>query len=219
MFRIIAARALWMTKGAALFGGAVVTLALVLGVVTMAAAAVPGDPFRLGQTNGIDNISTLVGSASGALLRINNEGDGPALDLRVESGEAPMTVNSTKRVNALNADQLDGKSAAQLEVVNGLRVARDTSEFNSASEKYGIAICNRGVTPTTPLGVVGTGYAINGANGTQGPADVVVTAVRSVTDDSGDPDVARAIYVRAVETKPVAANWSVTAEAYCARSD
>src|SRR3712207_8268041 len=39
MLRSIAARALWLTKGAALFGGAVVTLALVLGVVTMAAAA------------------------------------------------------------------------------------------------------------------------------------------------------------------------------------
>src|SRR5215212_7602737 len=68
MFRSIAARALWLTKGAALFGGAVVTLALVLGVGTMALAAVPGDPFRLGQTNGIDNFSTLVGNVATPIL-------------------------------------------------------------------------------------------------------------------------------------------------------
>jgi hypothetical protein len=55
-------------------------------------------------------MSTLIGSTSGTLLRINNNGSGPALDLRVESGEAPMNVNSTTRVNALNADQVDGKS-------------------------------------------------------------------------------------------------------------
>ncbi len=111
MLRSVAARALWLTKGAALFGGAVVTLALVLGVGTVALAAVPGDPFKLGRTNTIDNMSTLVGSASGTLLRINNNGGGPALDLRVEEGEAPMNVSSDALVDDFNADQLDGQSA------------------------------------------------------------------------------------------------------------
>jgi hypothetical protein len=111
MLRSIAARALWLTKGAALFGGAVVTLALVLGVVTMAVAAVPGDPFKLGRTNTIDNLSTLAGSTTGTLLRINNKGSGPALDLRVGLGESPMNVNSTTKVNSLNADQLDDHGA------------------------------------------------------------------------------------------------------------
>lgn len=37
MIRSTTARALWLTRGATLFGGAVVTLALLLGVVTMAA--------------------------------------------------------------------------------------------------------------------------------------------------------------------------------------
>jgi hypothetical protein len=78
----------------------------------MALAAVPGDPFKLGRTNTIDQMSTLVGSASGTLLRINNSGSGPALDLRVEEGVAPMNVNSATRVDAFNADQLDGQSAS-----------------------------------------------------------------------------------------------------------
>ena len=112
MLSSVAARVLWLTKGAALFGGAVVTLALVLSGGTMALAAVPGDPFKLGRTNSIDQMSTLVGSASGTLLRINNNGSGPALDLRVEPGEAPMNVNSTTQVSALNADQVDGQSAS-----------------------------------------------------------------------------------------------------------
>jgi hypothetical protein len=91
--------------------GVAVMLAVVLGVGTTALAAVPGNPFKLGRTNSIDMMSTLVGSASGTLLRINNNGSGPALDLRVEEGEAPMNVNSSTRVNGLNADQVDGQSA------------------------------------------------------------------------------------------------------------
>lgn len=91
--------------------GLAVTLAMILGAATAALAAVPGDPFRLGKINRIDEISILVGSDSGALLRVNNEGGGPALDLRVRPGEAPMNVNSATRVNGLNADQLDGQGA------------------------------------------------------------------------------------------------------------
>ncbi len=101
----------WLGKGTAATMGVVVMLALILGLASTALAAVPGDPFKLGRTNSIDQISTLVGSASGALLRVNNNGGGPALDLRVEPGEAPMNVNSTTRVNGLNADQLDGQGA------------------------------------------------------------------------------------------------------------
>lgn len=101
----------WLGRGTATTMGVAVMLAVVLGVGTTALAAVPGDPFKLGRTNTIEQMSTLVGNASTALLRINNNGSGPALDLRVEEGEAPMNVNSTTRVNGLNADQLDGKDS------------------------------------------------------------------------------------------------------------
>jgi len=111
MTKTILARSMWMARGTATMMGMTVMLAVVLGLGTTALAAVPGDPFKLGRTNTVDTLSTLVGSASGALLRVNNDGSGPALDLRVEPGEAPMNVNSTTLVNALNADQLDGLSA------------------------------------------------------------------------------------------------------------
>ena len=124
MPRRAATKVLWLAKGAALFWGAALTLALVLGVGTMALAAVPGDPFKLGRTNTIDNMTTLIGSASDTLLRINNNGGGPALDLRVEEGEAPMNVNSATRVNELNADQLDGKGAGDF-----LQESTDRNDF------------------------------------------------------------------------------------------
>jgi hypothetical protein len=117
-------KVLWLAKGAALFWGAALTLALVLGVGTMALAAVPGDPFKLGRTNTINNMTTLIGSASDTLLRINNNGGGPALDLRVEEGEAPMNVNSAARVDELNADQLDDKGASDF-----LQESTDRDDF------------------------------------------------------------------------------------------
>ncbi len=111
MTKKVLAGVLWMARGTATMVGFAVMLAVVLGVGTTALAAAPGDPFKLGRTNTIDQISKLIGSSSEAMLRINNNGSGPALDLRVEEGEAPMNVNSTTQVNDLNVDQLDGQSA------------------------------------------------------------------------------------------------------------
>lgn len=112
MTRTIFGKVMWVGRATVFCVGLAVILAVALGVTTTALAAVPGDPFKLGKLNSIDKMSTLVGSASGTLLRVNNEGSGPALDLRVEEGEAPMNVNSTTRVNDLNADQVDGKDSA-----------------------------------------------------------------------------------------------------------
>jgi hypothetical protein len=98
-------------KGTATLIGVTVMLAFAVGLASTALASVPGDPFKLGRLNSIDHITRLVGSASDAMLRIDNEGSGTALDLRVEPGEAPMTVDSDKKVADLNADEVDGKSA------------------------------------------------------------------------------------------------------------
>jgi hypothetical protein len=102
---------LWLSRGTATMVGFAVMLAFAVGLASTAVAAVPGDPFKLGRLNSIDQITRLVGSASDAMLRIDNDGSGTALDLRVEPGEAPMTVDSDKKVADLNADKLDGKTA------------------------------------------------------------------------------------------------------------
>jgi hypothetical protein len=101
----------WLGKGTATLIGVAIMLAFTVGLASTALAAVPGDPFKLGRLNSIDQITRLVGSASDAMLRIDNEGSGTALDLRVEPGEAPMTVDSDEKVADFNADKLDGETA------------------------------------------------------------------------------------------------------------
>lgn len=86
--------------------------ASLLGMATTVGAG-NGDPFKLGQKNTATKSSTLVAKvASSAALLIKNSGGGPALDLRVGSGQPPLAVNSSTVVTNLNADQVDGKSAA-----------------------------------------------------------------------------------------------------------
>jgi hypothetical protein len=112
MVRSVVSKVMWVGRTTATLIGLAVALALVLGVATMALAAVPGDPFRLGQTNGIDAMSTLVGNVAGPMLMVDNNSTGAgatALDLRVEAGKPPMKVNSTTKVSKLNADKVDGK--------------------------------------------------------------------------------------------------------------
>src|SRR5215210_3213562 len=119
MLRSGASKMVWLAKGAALFWGAALTLALVLGVATMALAAVPGDPFRLGQANTINALTRLTGNVNGAMLRIDNNSVGSsatALDLQVEPGKAPMMVNSATKVASFNADRLDNKDSRALGV-------------------------------------------------------------------------------------------------------
>jgi hypothetical protein len=115
MIRGVLSRVMWVGR-ITIFGlGLTLTLALMLGIAASALAAVPGDPFRLGEVNKIDQITTLVGAVDGAMLQIVNDSDGidaTALDLRVNPKRSPMRVNSAIRVTNLNADRLDNKSAA-----------------------------------------------------------------------------------------------------------
>lgn len=93
--------------------GLVVVLAVVLGVSSTALAGTGvGAVFNLGQNNAVDALSRLVGSTTNSMLRIDNNGTGSALQLLVEPGRPPMTVNAGagKAVN-LNADKLDGNNS------------------------------------------------------------------------------------------------------------
>lgn len=120
---------------AAFFVALVVTVGVVLGVATTALAAAPGDPFRLGQLNAIDRISQLVGSTSASMLKIENKGAGSALQLLVEPGKAPLSVNDDAgKAKNLNADKLDGKDSGDF--VSGFstaEVAASASTSDSSS--------------------------------------------------------------------------------------
>ena len=74
--RNAASKVMWVGRATVFMVGLAVMLALVLGVATTALASIPGDPFRLGQTNGIDAMSTLVGNVAGTMLRVDNNSTG-----------------------------------------------------------------------------------------------------------------------------------------------
>lgn len=103
--------------------GLALMVAVVLGAATTALAAVPGDPFQLGQANPINALTRLTGDINSAMLRIDNNSSSAsatALDLQVEPGRAPLKVDSATKVANLNADRIDGQNAPLL-----VRVQRD----------------------------------------------------------------------------------------------
>jgi hypothetical protein len=151
--------------------GVGVVLALVLGFATVALAAVPGDPFKLGMVNIISNATTaLKGTApdGGAILQLQRDsGKGPVLDIKntnlasnsrgvnieVAPGQVPITVvPGAGKASNLNVDQLDGK---------------DQQDFLSASRVYRVG---------TPQPVDGPG----------GGKDVLLTAPNGLSCDDGD---------------------------------
>jgi hypothetical protein len=110
-----------------------VSLALVLGAATVALAAVPGDPFKLGKVNTISGATTtLRGSfegspfgtrpvlelvqeqgSGGPALRVENASTGiggQALQLKVQPNRSPISVNADAGKSNLNVDKLDGKT-------------------------------------------------------------------------------------------------------------
>ncbi len=95
--------------------GVAVMLAVILGVASTAFGA-NGDAWRLGRVNAATAITVLGGAAGvdGPMLRLINNDAGTndtALELRVQSGEAPMIVNSDTKVDKLDADSVDGEDA------------------------------------------------------------------------------------------------------------
>lgn len=104
-------------RATALALGVAVMLALVVGLASTAFGA-NGDAWKLGKGNVATRVTALAGNlgVNGPMVRLinNNAGaDDTALELRVGSGEAPMRVNSTTKVESLNADLLDGQDSSQ----------------------------------------------------------------------------------------------------------
>jgi hypothetical protein len=112
----VARSVMWVGRATVFTVGLAVTLALMIGVATTALAAVPGDPFRLGEINTVNAVSTLVGNVSGPTLSVENDESNrfaTALSLRMGNPNlAPMQTNATGRVVNFNADAIDGREAS-----------------------------------------------------------------------------------------------------------
>jgi hypothetical protein len=99
-------------------------------VALAATDAVPGDPFKLGQSQRIDKASTILEGTGqlndgvlhlrkgaggiGPVLRVTNSAPGigrRGVDITVPAGQSPVSVNADAgKASNLNADKLDGKS-------------------------------------------------------------------------------------------------------------
>lgn len=126
MLRNAASRVMWVGRATVFLVGLAVILAVIFGVASTALGK-NGNPFILGKaTNTATKVTGLVGKIADttkAALSVNNTRGGPALELKVgnptatfpiqPNDVAPMTVNSTKRVDNLNADSLDGMNSTE----------------------------------------------------------------------------------------------------------
>lgn len=121
MSRIFSA-VMWTGKAATFCLGLAVALALAMAITTGVAEAAKSSSLKSGVQNAVRATTSMVGAVAGPVLRLDNDGSGAALDLQVEPGNAPMSVNSDGRVTNLNADTLDGQDASAFMSASTYRV-------------------------------------------------------------------------------------------------
>jgi hypothetical protein len=127
MTKTIFSKVVWVGRATTFLVGLAAVLALTVGLASTAlAGAGVGARFDLGKTNTVNALTKLVGSVAGPSLQIDNNNSAgasaTALDLQVEPGKAPMSVNSDGRVANLNADKLDGQDASAFMPASTYRV-------------------------------------------------------------------------------------------------
>jgi hypothetical protein len=110
-----------------------VIVALTLAIVTPAMAATGGN-FILGKINSATTFSRLSANIAGPAMQLFNTStaaNARALDLVVDEGNSPMTVNSTagKALN-LDADKLDGRDSTTF-------MANSTYRLGQGQERAG----------------------------------------------------------------------------------
>lgn len=197
MLRSAASKVMGVGRATVFLVGLAVILALVFGVASMAFAA-NGKPFILGRNNVASAVSTLI-----------KQGPGPALSLRVQSGQPPLRVNSSGKVANLNADKLDGKDADQIGV-NGLVQVSAASGDNSASPKSVSVGCPAG------KALVWSGYDLVGGKSGVSPNTQSSLVVDLMTPLIGANGFATGVQVEAYENEPTSGNWQVAVFATCA---
>jgi len=126
MTKTILKKVMFVGRATTFMVGLAVILALTVGLASTALAGTGvGARFELGKVNTVNAITKLVGSVAGPSLQIDNNNAGAsatALDLQVEPGKAPMSVNSDGRVANLNADKIDGQDSGAFMPASTYRV-------------------------------------------------------------------------------------------------
>jgi hypothetical protein len=97
--------------------GSVVSLAMLSATAAFAGSGV-GGVFNLGKYNGVNGPTALAGKSAGPQLHVFNTSGATGatgVSISVHGGKPPLVVNSSTKVSHLNADQLDGLEASQLQ--------------------------------------------------------------------------------------------------------
>jgi hypothetical protein len=129
-----------------LWGGKVTVLAVVIALTLIAGGTAIAKPKLVKAT--LEYVSKA--DLTGAVMKLTNDQGGSALDLVVNSGQAPLTVNSDAgTATNLSADNLDGKDSTaflpgaiyQVDLQN--TTGTDTPPFDPQFTEA-VAICDSG---------------------------------------------------------------------------
>ena len=113
MIRSAAGKVLWVGRAIVFMVGLAVVLFLTLAIVAEAADARRVPVLKKGVVNTVKSMTILVGSLTDPLLKLDNNGAGPALQLEAGADNAPLVVNADSgTATNLDADRLDGKEAS-----------------------------------------------------------------------------------------------------------
>ena len=114
MIRSAVSKVVWVGRTTVFLVGLAVILAVVFGVASTALAhKADRGLFHLGHTNAGKALSTLVGTLATPILKVDNNGTGPALQLEAGSDQPPLVANADSgTVTNLFADELDGEDSA-----------------------------------------------------------------------------------------------------------
>jgi len=151
MLKSVASKVMWVGRATVFMIGLAVILAMIFGIAS-AAFAGNGDSWRLGRNNVATAITVLGGElgVDGPMVRLtnNNAGtDDTALSLNVQSGEPPMTVNSSAEVTNLNADKLDGRDASTLMPAQTYTVDETVEMGSNTVGTTRVVFCDEGDVP------------------------------------------------------------------------
>jgi len=161
MIGSMVSRVVWVCRATVFVVGLAVIVALLFGVATTALGA-NGDFFKVGRSNSASAVSVL-----------DKRGTGPALRLEVGNGK-PLAVDSSARVDNLNADRVDGKDSSALMPAETYVVEHEESIEPPTSAISRAILCDDGDVP------------ISGGFGSLDPESQIISSRRIVL---GDEDV------------------------------
>ncbi len=146
MMRRVFGKLMWMGRATSSVVGIAILFALVIGAANSALAHTNVDNklFHLGHDNPVGRLSSLSGVLGGALLKLDNNGTGPALLLEAGTDVPPLKVNAAAgTATGLSADELDGSDSTAF-LPSRIYEVSATEEVQPGTGRGVVAYCDAG---------------------------------------------------------------------------